>query len=580
MPQSSFTVNKTSQCLTPNSFVFTNTSSIGAGKFSNNWQFGDADTSMANSPVYSYKTVGSFKVELLTISDEGCSDTVSKWIMVNPMPNADFSINDSDQCFKANSFNFTNNSNILSGTLSYSWNLGDASSSTLQDVSHSYLTADTFAIKLVAQSQLGCFDSVIKTVYVRAQPTAAFVIDDSAQCFNGNLFRFTNGSSISDGNLNYIWNFGDGNTSAAKDQLYSYTLADSFKVSLVVYSDFNCSDSVKKMVYVDPSPIADFSINLNPQYLPANKFRFTNKSVISAGINNYMWYFGDGSSSFASDPDYSYAKADSFEVMLVANSDKGCADTLRKTVYVLNASIIADFTVKNVCEGDTVFFENSSTIINDTFSNFIWDFGDSTGTLNNDKPYHVYKYTGSYLVTMIAISKNGYKDTTSQTIVLLPRPKLDITFVKDTIIYKGQSVTLTANGVFDNVLWSTGELTASIVVDTQGFYSVIATDSNGCKSYGAVHVQVLEKKKFSFMTVFTPNGDGMNDLWKVFDIEQYQPCKLVIYNRWGDELYSTKDYHNNWDGTYKGKTLPEGSYYFVLETLDGKVYKGAVNILK
>jgi gliding motility-associated-like protein len=82
------------------------------------------------------------------------------------------------------------------------------------------------------------------------------------------------------------------------------------------------------------------------------------------------------------------------------------------------------------------------------------------------------------------------------------------------------------------------------------------------------------------MTIITPNGDGINDLWKVEEIKQYQPCKLVIYSRWGDELFSDNNYNNTWDGTYKGKTLPEGTYYFVLETADGKVYKGAINILK
>ena len=82
------------------------------------------------------------------------------------------------------------------------------------------------------------------------------------------------------------------------------------------------------------------------------------------------------------------------------------------------------------------------------------------------------------------------------------------------------------------------------------------------------------------VTVFTPNGDGINDKMVIKNIDLIQPCKLGVYNRWGDELYSTKDYQNNWNGTYKGKSLPEGSYYYVLETKEGKVYKGAVNILR
>ena len=275
-----------------------------------------------------------------------------------------------------------------------------------------------------------------------------------------------------------------------------------------------------------------------------------------------------------------YGVADTFEVMLIANSDKGCQDTLKQMVYVMKASIFADFSVRNVCQGDTVFFKNSSVINNDTFLNFTWDFGDTSGTVNLPDPNHIYKYTGTYNVSMIAISKNGFIDTISHIINILPRPPLSITYLPDTIIHVGQKVTLTANGIFDKVLWSTGEQTNSIDVHTQGLFSVIVTDTSGCKSYAAIHVVVLEKSKFTFMNVITPNGDGYNDKWKVFDIEQYQPCKLVIYNRWGDELYSDNNYLNEWNGTFKGKTLPEGTYYFVFITNDNKVYKGAINILK
>jgi gliding motility-associated-like protein len=295
-------------------------------------------------------------------------------------------------------------------------------------------------------------------------------------------------------------------------------------------------------------------------------------------MNNYVWDFGDGNTSPAPDPDHTYTTADSFEVKLIAISDKGCTDTIRKKVNVKTASIIADFTVSNVCKGDTVFFQNASKIINDTLQNFIWDFGDFTGTVNIPNPFHIYKDTGTYMVSLIAISRNGFKDTITHVIKVLPGSPLTVT--KDTTIYQGQKVTLTAFGIFDEVLWSTAEQTPSIDVDTQGLYSVVVTDLNGCKAYDSVRVVVLERKKFAFMTVITPNSDGINDLWKIDEIRQYQPCKLVIYNRWGDELYSNSNYNNDWEGTYKGKSLPEGTYYFVLETRDGKVYKGAINILK
>jgi gliding motility-associated-like protein len=82
------------------------------------------------------------------------------------------------------------------------------------------------------------------------------------------------------------------------------------------------------------------------------------------------------------------------------------------------------------------------------------------------------------------------------------------------------------------------------------------------------------------VNVITPNGDGINDKLVIKNIERFAPCKLNIYNSAGENIYFSSNYQNNWDGTYKGKFLPEGTYYYGLETKDGKLFKGAVNILK
>ena len=166
--------------------------------------------------------------------------------------------------------------------------------------------------------------------------------------------------------------------------------------------------------------------------------------------------------------------------------------------------------------------------------------------------------------------------------MILPKPSLSITYYQDTTFYPGGSSILTANGTFDidSILWSTGEKTTSIVVRQAGIYSVRVVGNNGCDAKDKIRIYELEMKPFVVMNVITPNDDGINDVWKVTNIEQYQPCKVDIYNRWGDELYSTSNYQNDWAGTYKGKKLQEGTYYYVFETRDGVVYKGAINIVK
>lgn len=82
------------------------------------------------------------------------------------------------------------------------------------------------------------------------------------------------------------------------------------------------------------------------------------------------------------------------------------------------------------------------------------------------------------------------------------------------------------------------------------------------------------------MNLFTPNNDGINDLWEIPELQNYGKCDVKIYNRWGKLVFSSPDYNNTWDGTSDGTALPEGAYYFVIKTENEGVIKGTVNILR
>ncbi len=71
--------------------------------------------------------------------------------------------------------------------------------------------------------------------------------------------------------------------------------------------------------------------------------------------------------------------------------------------------------------------------------------------------------------------------------------------------------------------------------------------------------------------MITPNGDGINDTWTVYNIEQYPANQIWVFNRWGDQVFNSKGYKNTWDGSYKnrGQKLPEASSYYYQIDLDG-----------
>ena len=81
-------------------------------------------------------------------------------------------------------------------------------------------------------------------------------------------------------------------------------------------------------------------------------------------------------------------------------------------------------------------------------------------------------------------------------------------------------------------------------------------------------------------SLFTPNGDGMNDYWYIPDLEEYGNIKVTVYNRYGQKVYEAESYKNDWDGTWNGSPLPSASYYYVIKSEKKGFIKGVVNIVR
>lgn len=169
-PAPAFTVNASTQCVNGNSFVFTNTSGISSGSMTYQWSFGDNTTSTETAPAKVYSAAGTYIVKLVVTSNNGCKDSVTQSITVNPKPAPGFTVSNNTQCLSGNNFAFTNTSTITAGTISYQWSFGDNSSSTATDPAHTYTAAGTYSVKLVVTSNNGCKDSVMQNVTVNPPP--------------------------------------------------------------------------------------------------------------------------------------------------------------------------------------------------------------------------------------------------------------------------------------------------------------------------------------------------------------------------------------------------------------------------
>ena len=103
------------------------------------------------------------------------------------------------------------------------------------------------------------------------------------------------------------------------------------------------------------------------------------------------------------------------------------------------------------------------------------------------------------------------------------------------------------------------EANPSIVVMSSEVYTVIVTDTNGCKNFDQVEVQLIPD--IVVPTGFSPNGDGINDTWIIQNLNQFNNTRVSVFNRWGTRLFTTQDVNEHWDGL----ELPVGTYYYIIE---------------
>jgi gliding motility-associated-like protein len=108
------------------------------------------------------------------------------------------------------------------------------------------------------------------------------------------------------------------------------------------------------------------------------------------------------------------------------------------------------------------------------------------------------------------------------------------------------------------------------------------TDSLGQQSTTTITVVIACEKVLVFNGI-SPNGDGKNDTWHILGIEQYPANEVYVFNRWGNQVFEQKGYTNSnaWDGTWNGKDLPDGTYFYILN-LGGNLGKleGYLQILR
>ncbi|MDZ4757499.1 MAG: PKD domain-containing protein [Bacteroidota bacterium] len=379
--------------------------------------------------------------------------------------------------------------------------------------------------------------------------------------------------------MKYSWDFGYNNLKdTAKNPLVFYPIThkiDSYTVTLKVTNTKNKLDSIiSKKVILYPVPTAAFVSNAGCAELAVQFTDSSNYNMIN--IANRIWDFGDTLTSNAINPVHPYADFGTKNVSLIIISDHGCTDTALQTITI-NPPPHAAFTSRTVCLGDTIFFNETSSISAGNIITWDWDYGDGiqeTITNNNySSPYHIYNSSGSFLVSLKVTSDSGCSDLLSQLAIVGEYP-VPLLIADSPICLKSPAnfydFSTINNDSIMSWLWNFGDGTSSKlknpthIFKKEGLYSIglKVISSIGCSTdtiyIDRVIVHPRPKSNFSLapdsVSFFTPtitftnnsvgadtyiwyfgNGDSTTDINPIYDYTdtgRYR-VKLISVNTFG-----------------------------------------------
>jgi PKD repeat protein len=410
--------------------AFQDKSTLAKGLVLYDWQFNDngstEDFSEISDPVYKFSTYGEYNVELTVFSFEYplFKYTKKQTVTVFPVPTVDFKV--ASACEDVN-LTFTNKTTSpIAGTIDYTWNFGDGSSSNVESPTHLYAKAGGYPVTLTA-SLNGCATSLTKNASQFARPVASFTA--TGKCM-GEDVQMNNTSTIEIGQTGYAWDFNDGNVSNLEEPTHAFASAGTKTIKLKAISEFGCEDSTTFDITLLEAPTADFSFT---EACNLTDVDFKRMGTLPSGTSIYEWHFDGEAISTNENPSHRFAKVGVKEVSLKITSSNGCTDMVAKTLNV-KLQAVADFDAADVCEGDEVVFINSSEVAAGDLD-YTWRFGD-LGTSNYTSPTHMYTLdvageTQSYSVTLVANVEGGCADSITKSVVVNAAPDASFTAEMD-----------------------------------------------------------------------------------------------------------------------------------------------------
>ncbi len=517
------------------------------------WDFGTGnkkDTANVESPSFTYQSPGNYKVSLKIQSPAGCVKQADMNIIA--LQGLGGQINGPSDICEQSSATFTG-STLLPGQPSWKWIFDDGTVVNQKDPpAKEYNQPGNFSVKLVVDNS-GCIDTVNKLLQVHSKPEVSLPTKEATLCEGASV------SITAGGGKSYSWSPAASLDATDKATVIASPLNNS-SYSVTVKNEFGCINTASVSIKV----IHPFALQLAKE---AEVCSGSSIRLQASGGLSYQWINNTNGLSNLSIPDPVAQPLNSSLYTLVASGENQCFyDTAQIKVTVKPTPVIHLGKDTTICEGQSITLKSFTA--NATYS---WQDG------SNSVDYLV-KKAGQYFVWV-----NLDNCKASDTINVMQKAIPYFSLGNDSAICTGEKYVLAPKLTTDAAfLWQDGSTAPSFIVTHEGIYKLTAT--NECGSYGDEITITKGLCNILMPNAFSPNNDGLNDVFKVkypFAVSNFH---FMVTNRWGQTVFETNDIHVGWNGTFKGAPPLEGIYAWVISFTDinnkSQQIKGAVTLLK
>ncbi|RYZ00798.1 MAG: PKD domain-containing protein [Chitinophagaceae bacterium] len=542
------------------------------------WDFGNGvtqwdralPTDIVLNATHTYTDTGRFVPRIILIDTTlGCSvpitgtDTIFAYRVYGKMDADQYNLCDSGYV------QFSGQSTSNGAITGWQWNFGDGFTSTDQNPLHKYTTPGTYTATLTTTGQAGCSDAVTSmpiTVHVSPQtdltPPAVAACVPATVSFAGQVLRDPGG-----GTLSWKWDFGNGQTATTQNPAAQlYPTAGSFTARVILTHSNGCSDTTDRNVLVRPLPVVDAGSDL----------RLCRDSVVTltaTGATSYQW---DASSvlSCLSCPSPQANPLSNTTFWVTGTDAFGCSarDSVRidvKQHFVMQRPVLRD----TLCRGERLQLHSGGADF------YTWTPATYLDNANSANPTATPDTTITYTV-VVRDSSNCFIDSAHVTLRVYPVPTVNAG--PDLVLAAGDTATIHTTSSADVTSWQwapAGTLSCAtcpaplLTARNSSLYRVMVRNEGGCSSYDDMNVTVLCGGGNIFIpNTFSPNGDGMNDVFYPRGTGISNIRSFRVFNRWGELVYERTNIKANdvlvgWNGMYKGKPASPDVYVYTMEVL-------------